>query len=224
MTYNTVYTGYPCCGSNTVPRFGEKISEVGPAVMGAQECQDKDLLASAAGYRVVPGTGPQNPILYDASKVSLVPGSGGWMDVPKDCHAQRTITWAKFTMGDGTGFYFFNTHLPHNGCEAESRDTHAQIAQMLVQKREQLGAGNVPTAVVCDCNPFASSGSSIGSFESILASSGLRKSYEARGTQGGHAGLDKIFASTDWTPSKGADHGTGSSDHPAITVDLMLGR
>lgn len=224
MTYNTVYTGYPCCGSNTVPQFGRKIDEVGPAVMGAQECQDKDLLANAAGYQVVPGTGFQNPILYDDSKVALVAGSGGWMDVPKDCYAQRTVTWAKFTMKNGMGFYFFNTHLPHNGCEAQSRDTHAQIATMLLQKREQLGAANVPTAVVCDCNPFASDGSSRGSFESVLASGGIRKAYEARGTQGGYAGLDKIFASMDWTPSNGADHGTGSSDHPAITADLMLAR
>lgn len=222
MTYNTVYTGYPCCGSNTVPQFGAKIREVGPAVMGAQECQDADLLASEAGYQVVPGTGPQNPILYDPSLVALVDGSGGWMDIPKDCYAQRTVTWAKFRIGSGsTEFWFFNTHLPHNGCEAESSNTHARVAQQLLDKRAELGA-DLPALVVCDCNPFASGGSSEGSFESTLAAGGIAKAYEGRGTQGGYAGLDKIFYSSQWTASDGADHGTGSSDHPAITADLSL--
>lgn len=222
MTYNTVYTGYPCCGSNTVPQFGAKIKDVGPAVLGAQECQDASLLAREAGYEVVPGTGPQNPILYDPNIAALVAGSGGWMDVPKDCYAQRTVTWAKFKAGGSSEFWFFNTHLPHNGCEAQSSDTHAEIAKMLTEKRVELGAEGQPTVVVCDCNPFASSGSSRGSFESNLASAGIAKAYEGRGTQGGYAGLDKIFYSSHWTASRGADHGTGSSDHPAITADLSL--
>jgi len=223
MTYNTVYTGYPCCGSNTVPEFGAKIREVGPAVTGTQECQDGNLLASAAGYQVVPDTGGGNNILYDSSQVSYVAGSGGLMNVPKDCYAQRTITFAKFRTTSGNReFWFFNTHLPHNGCDATPRETHAEIARMLLQKRRELGAESMPTVVTCDCNPFASSGSSQGSFESNLASAGIEKAYEGRGTFGGYAGLDKIFYSPHWTASNGADHGTGSSDHPAITADLTL--
>lgn len=223
MTYNTVYTGYPCCGSNKVPQFGAKIRDVGPTVVGGQEVQDKDLLGKEAGYQVVPGTGPQNPILYNPGLVTLVFGSGGFMDIPKNCYAQRTITWARFQFGrGGSDFWFFNTHLPHNGCEASSTDTHARIAKMLVNKREELGAASMPTAVVCDCNPFASSGSNDGSFESNLATAGIRLAYMGRGTQGGYAGLDKIFASDHFTDLGGTDHGTGSSDHPAITADLVL--
>ena len=94
---------------------------------------------------------------------------------------------------------------------------------MLLQKRQELGAGNSPTIVTGDCNPFASDGASQGSFESNLAAGGIAKAYQARGNTGGHAGLDKIFASQshfDW--SNGADVGTGSSDHPAIVADLTL--
>eukprot|EP00931_Biecheleriopsis_adriatica_P042894 TRINITY_DN2447_c0_g1_i3.p1 TRINITY_DN2447_c0_g1~~TRINITY_DN2447_c0_g1_i3.p1 ORF type:complete len:887 (-),score=130.08 TRINITY_DN2447_c0_g1_i3:97-2367(-) len=225
MTYNTVYTGYPCCGENRVPQFGSKIREVGPAVVGGQEVQDKDLLGREAGYQVVPGTGPQNPILFKPDLVTLVPGTGGFMDIPKDCYAQRTVTWAKFkSSGGGNEFWFFNTHLPHNGCEASSTNTHARIARMLLDKRVELGAAGMPTAVVCDCNPFASSGSSDGSFESNLADGGIRLIYMGRGTYGGYNGLDKIFASGEFTGSTGADHGTGSSDHPAITADLSVAR
>jgi len=229
MTYNTVYTGYPCCGSNKVPQFGAKIREVGPAVVGAQEVQvwdsGADLLAKEAGYQVVPGTGPQNPILYHPSKVSLVADTGGWMDVPRDNYAQRTLTWAKFRIGSGSDeFWFFNTHLPHNGDEAAPKETHARIARMLLAKREELGAANTATAVVCDCNPFASGGSSEGSFESNLASGGIVRAYMGTGAQGGYAGLDKIFYSPQFGASNGADHGTGSSDHPAITADLRLSR
>eukprot|EP00931_Biecheleriopsis_adriatica_P057984 TRINITY_DN3444_c0_g2_i1.p1 TRINITY_DN3444_c0_g2~~TRINITY_DN3444_c0_g2_i1.p1 ORF type:complete len:757 (-),score=116.40 TRINITY_DN3444_c0_g2_i1:25-2295(-) len=229
MTYNTVYTGYPCCGSNKVPQFGAKIREVGPAVVGAQEVQvwdsGADLLAKEAGYQVVPGTGPQNPILYHPSKVSLVADTGGWMDVPRDNYAQRTLTWAKFRIGSGSDeFWFFNTHLPHNGDEAAPKETHARIARMLLAKREELGAANTATAVVCDCNPFASGGSSEGSFESNLASGGIVRAYMGTGAQGGYGGLDKIFYSPQFGASNGADHGTGSSDHPAITADLRLSR
>jgi len=145
------------------------------------------------------------------------------MKVARDCYAQRTITFAKFRTTDGNReFWFFNTHLPHNGCDATSRDTHAEIARMLLQKRRELGAESMPTVVTCDFNPFASSGSSQGSFESNLASAGIEKAYEGRGTFGGYAGLDKIFYSPQWTASNGADHGTGSSDHPAIIADLAL--
>lgn len=166
------------------------------------------------------GTDFQNPILYNPEKVSFVQDTGGWMRIPRDNHAERTITWAKFKHGS-TEFLFFNTHLPHRHGEAWSENTHADIAQMLLQRRIQLGAGNMPTVITGDCNPFASSDASRGSFESNLVAAGFEKSYEARGNPG-HGGLDKIFASSHWIASNGADRGTGSSDHPAITVDLTL--
>merc|ERR1719230_520460 len=102
MSYNTQYTGYP----SRVNQYGNKVSDVGAAVVGTQECQDKYALATASGYEVVPGTDFQNPIFYNPSKVSLVQGSGGWMNIPRDRHATRTITWAKF-MYDAAEFWFF---------------------------------------------------------------------------------------------------------------------
>jgi hypothetical protein len=58
------------------------------------------------------------------------------------------------------------------------------IAQMLLDKRIQLGAGSVPTIVVGDCNPFASSGASNGTFESNLAEGGIEKIYTGTGIFG----------------------------------------
>ena len=99
-------------------------------------------------------------------------------------------------------------------------NTHAHIGQSLLAKRNEIGAANSPTIVVGNCNPFASAGAPEGSFESSLAAGGIAKVYQARGNTGGHAGLDKIFASQHWRASDAADRGTGRSDHPAISADL----
>mmetsp|Transcript_3516 Transcript_3516/g.6373 ORF Transcript_3516/g.6373 Transcript_3516/m.6373 type:complete len:154 (-) Transcript_3516:51-512(-) len=140
--------------------------------------------------------------------------------------ARRTISWGKFRIiqgsGSGNEFWFFNTHLPHPHGQSTDRNTHSIIAKMLLDKRAQLGAGNSPSIVTGDCNPFASAGASKGSFESNLAAGGIVKVYEATGSTGGLVGFDKIFASRDWTWSNAADAGTGSSDHPAIVVDLTF--
>uniref|UniRef100_A0A7S1L4I1 Endonuclease/exonuclease/phosphatase domain-containing protein n=1 Tax=Alexandrium catenella TaxID=2925 RepID=A0A7S1L4I1_ALECA len=215
MSYNTQYSGYPA----RVGQFGAKIRDVGAAVVGTQECQDKNALAAASGYGVVPGTDFQNPIFYNPGQVSFVADSGGWLKLPSDNHASRTLTWAKFRLGS-SDFWFFNTHLPHATGVAASSMTHSYIAQTLLQKRAELGAGSAPTVVIGDMNPFASAGAPA-SFESALAAAGIRKAYQAQGNPG-YSGLDKIFASSHWSSSNGADQGTGSSDHPAIAVDLAL--
>ena len=123
----------------------------------------------------------------------------------------------------GDVFWLFNTHLPHNGCDATGRNTHARIAQALVAKRDELGAGGTPTIVTGDCNPFASNGASEGTFESNLDDRGISRVYMGTGQFGGYGGLDKIFASDgDWTVQTAGDHGTGASDHPAISAELRL--
>jgi len=219
MSYNTEYTGY---NDGRVPAFGAKILDVNPDVVGVQECQDPYALASASGYSLLSGTGPQNYILYNADRVEAL--DSGWMDIPRDNYAQRTITWGKFRIrATGSEFWFFNTHLPHNGNAASDSNTHARIGRSLVAKRNDLGGANTPTIVVGDCNPFASSGASEGSFESNLAANGIPKVYEGTGISGGYGGLDKIFASDgDWTTLGASDRGTGSSDHPAIAAELSL--
>ena len=133
------------------------------------------------------------------------------------------MAWGKFQIrATGDAFWFFNTHLPHNGCAATDRNTHASIARQLVDKRVSLGAGGTPTIVVGDCNPFASGGASEGSFESNLASRGIPLVYMGTGQFGGYGGLDKIFATTEWTTIGAADRGPGGSDHPAISAELRL--
>merc|ERR1712232_67394 len=161
-------------------------------------------------------------MFYNPNKVTLVDGSVGHMSIPRDNYAARTIVWAKFRV-NSSEFLFFNTHLPHNHNEASSRNTHARIAQMLLRKRWELGADDVPTVMTGDMNPFASNGASEGSFESNLEAAAFTKAYQAKGNPG-YRGLDKIFSSPHWTPSNGADQGTGRSDHPAIAVDLTLQR
>jgi hypothetical protein len=86
--------------------------------------------------------------------------------------------------GAGNEFWFFNTHLPHNLGAAADLNTHARIGQMLLDKRIELGAGSSPTIVVGDCNPFASSGASNGTFESNLAQGRIKKIYTGTGIYG----------------------------------------
>ena len=90
----------------------------------------------------------------------------------------------------------------------------------MVDKRNELGAG--ATIVVGDCNPFASNGSSEGSFESNLADRGIPLVYVGTGAFGGYGYLDKIFATTEWSKIEAKDEGTGGSDHPAISAELRL--
>jgi len=217
MSYNTQYSGYP----DRVDQFGAKIRGVRAAVVGTQECQDKHALARASGYQFVPGTDFQNPIFFDPDQVSLVQGSGGWMKIPRDDYATRTMTWGRFKFKQGRAdFWFFNTHLPHRHGLAASAMTHSNIAHMLLQKRDDLGAESAPTVIVGDMNPFASDGAAA-SFESTLIEAGFVKTYQGRGNPG-FSGLDKIFASPHWRFSNGGDQGTGSSDHTAIAVELTL--
>jgi len=217
MSYNTEYRGY---WDGRVGDYGQKIRDVGPSVVGIQECQDYAALESASGYTAVPTVGNKNPILYNPEKVSYIDGSAGYMSIPRDDHAQRYVSFAKFRFGS-TEFWHFNTHLPHRHNEASSRNTHARIAQSLLRKREELRAADMPTVVTGDMNPFASDGATMGSFEDNLITAGFSKAYQARGNPG-YSGLDNIFASSHWDASNGADLGTGRSDHPAIAVDLAL--
>lgn len=222
MSYNTEYTGY---WDGRFSSFATHISNVDADVVGLQECQDASGIATASGYSFLAASGNGNTILHKASRLKAL--RSGRFDVPRDEFAKRTISWGQFRIIQGVGvgneFWFFNTHLPHRHGEAADPNTHSIIAQMLLEKREEIGAGTAPTIVTGDCNPFASSGASEGSFESNLAAGGVVKVYEATGITGGYAGLDKIFASREhWDWSNAADVGTGSSDHPAIAVDLTF--
>jgi len=217
MSYNTQYTGYY---DGRIPSFGAKIREVGADVVGVQECQIPDALASASGYALVTGTGNQNYIFYNAERLRVI--DSGWSTIPEDEYAPRTFTWAIFEIiGNGYQFIFFNTHLPHRHGQASDPNTHSLIGQSLLTKRNEIVADNsMPTVVVCDCNPFASDGASQGSFEDSLDAADIPRLYIARGNPG-FGGLDKIFASSnDWIGSDGSDVGTGDSDHPAIAINL----
>ena len=178
-------------------------------------------MASSSGYMALKGTGNQNYILYDPSKLPLV--SDGRMRIPRDNYAERAITWGEFRLAD-TSIWFFNTHLPHNHNEASSKTTHAKIAKMLLDKRRELGLENAPSIVVGDMNSFASDYNKVsgGGFESNLQANGFTLAYSARGSPG-HGGLDHILYSTaHWKQKNCRDNGTGGSDHPAITCDLVL--
>merc|ERR1712238_149456 len=197
MSYNTEYTGYH---DGRLPSFATKIAEVAADVVGVQECQDANALATQSGYTILIDTGTQNYILYNANRLQQL--DSGSMQIPRDDHAPRALTWGRFRILEGSGvgneFWFFNTHLPHRANEASDPNTHARIGRMLLAKRIELGANNSPTIVVGDCNPFASAGASEGSFESNLGEGGIIKIYEATGRNGGYAGLDKIFASKEY--------------------------
>jgi len=223
VSYNTLYTNFPCCGGSDwkVQKLGDTIVDLAPAIVGTQETQDRHLLERKAnGFKLVPNT-QGNPIYYNPSKVSFQ-GESGDISIPRDNYAHRTITYAKFKLGS-TVFWHFNTHMPHKHGDAGKQGTHARIAQMLLDKRRDLGADNSPTVITGDFNPFASNGDWQGSFEDNIKKGGFTRSYKARGNTGGYGGLDKIFHSNaHWRSANGKDGPTGGSDHPTIYVELTL--
>ena len=111
-------------------------------------------IARATGYALA-FDGNGNTILYKSDRLKVL--SRGVFDVPRDDYAQRNIAWAHFqiTQGprSGTQFWYFNTHLPHRHNQAADPNTHAIIANMLLDKRIELGAGDSPIIVTGDCNP-----------------------------------------------------------------------
>jgi len=218
MSYNTEYRNY----NARIGGYAQKIKEVAPAIVGLQECQNRDGLARQSGYTANKDTGSQNYMLFDAQKVTLV--NGGYMRIPRDNYAPRYITWGQFMLGE-TKIWFFNTHLPHNHNEAWSQSTHAKIARMLLDKIKELGAENAPKVVVGDMNSHASNFNRVqgGGFESNLEANGFTLAYTAQGHSGGHGRIDHILYSTEhWTHSGCHDSGTGGSDHTSITCDLTL--
>ena len=90
MSYNTEYSGYK---DGRLPDFASKIREVQPNIVGVQECQDPNALASGSGYAVLTQTGPQNYILYKANRLQVL--NRGFMSIPRDDFSERTITWGK---------------------------------------------------------------------------------------------------------------------------------
>jgi len=217
MSYNTQYSNY----DSRMGGYAQKIKEVAPAIVGLQECQNRDGLAGLSGYTANTETGTQNYMLFDTTQVTLT--SGGWMSIPRDDYAPRAITWGQFKLGDTT-IWLFNTHLPHNHNEAHSQTTHARIAAMLLQKRKDLGAEHAPTIVLGDMNSHASNFNKVhtGGFESNLEANGFVWAYTAKGGPG-FGGIDHIlYSAPHWTHSDCRDTGTGGSDHTSITCDLKL--
>jgi endonuclease/exonuclease/phosphatase family metal-dependent hydrolase len=221
MSYNTEFNGYPGHGGHDrVGAYGAKIREVNAAVVGVQECQDAEALAQASGsgYSVVPNTGGGNNILYKPASVSLVPGSSGHFSIPKDDYAARTVTYAKFRK-QGHEFLFFNTHMPHDRGEARDPGTHEKIGSMVMKKRAELQANDLPTILTADTNRHKAKCKTFGE---RLKEGGIHEVYRATGNRGGHGHIDAIFYSG--SGSNGKDEGTGESDHPAISAVIELQR
>jgi hypothetical protein len=91
MSYNTEYTGYN--GDGRIVFFAQKIAEVAADVVGLQECQDANALATLVGYpyKVLSATGAQNYILYNANRVQYL--ESGSMNIPSDTYTHRALTW-----------------------------------------------------------------------------------------------------------------------------------
>jgi len=217
MSYNTEYKDY----TSRMGGYARKIREEQPAIVGLQECQNRDGLANLAHYSANLNTGNQNYMVYNPSMVTLL--DGGYLPIPRDNYAPRAITWGKFRLGSREVF-FFNTHLPHNHGEAASQQTHARIAGMFFNLRSQLGAADKPCIVVGDMNSFASNWNQVagGGFESNLEANGFNNAYTAHGNPG-YSNLDHImYSSAHWTVTNCKDAGTGGSDHTSITCDMTL--
>lgn len=129
--------------------LGDYIKNTDPDLLGLQEVLQEQInfLDSIAGYDYVGvgrdnGTsgGEYNPIFYKSEKFTLLESGTFWLSsTPNkpskgwDAACNRICTWALFKRKNGERFYFFNTHLDHEGVKARleaSRIICARIALM----------------------------------------------------------------------------------------------
>jgi endonuclease/exonuclease/phosphatase family metal-dependent hydrolase len=220
MSYNTQYSGYP----SKMWEYAQLIRSVAPAIVGLQECQDRDGLARQAGYTALTGTGHCNYIIYNPREAT--PMKQGSLEITSENtrrfnYAKRCISYGQFRLGD-SAIWFFNTHLPHNDGDAWPKQTHARIARAFLKKRRELGAENSPSIIVGDFNPHASDFNNVhgGGFKSNLQANGFTHAYESFGTLRHYDHI--MYSSGDWSHQNCRDTGKGGSDHTSVTCGLVL--
>lgn len=169
MSFNIRYAGAED-GTNSwkyrYPAVAMMLDDQRPDVVGLQECvyEQFQYLQSAMDklYKIV-GVGREDgkkegemmAIMYNPKTVSLVKWGTFWLsetpDVPSkgwDAACYRTATWAIMKdKATGKKFFFINTHLDHQGAEAQKNG-----AQLLVEKIAELNPSGCPVILTGDLN------------------------------------------------------------------------
>lgn len=137
-----------------------------PMLIGVQECyisQRNDIMNNVEGYgcygvgRTDGNTsGETTSILYDKNRFSLLEQGTFWLtekdinspNLGWDASIKRTTTWVKLEVNSTRQqFFFFNTHLDHQGAQAKSEGLK------LIQKRiDDLNPGGLPVVLTGDFN------------------------------------------------------------------------
>ena len=145
-----------------------------PDIIGTQECyasQRADMLSHLKGYDyygVSRTSGVDSPtakhettsVLYDASKFEVVDKGTFWLsETPStpsagwDATIKRSTTWVLFKEKKSEyKFYFVNTHLDHQGIQAQTEGV-----KLIRQKIDEMNKADLPVLVTGDMNVEQSS-------------------------------------------------------------------
>lgn len=169
LSFNIRYSGAED-GTNSwkyrYPAVAMMIDDQRPDVIGLQEClyEQFQYLQNAMDklYKIVgvgrddgKKAGEMMAIMYNPKTVSLLKWGTFWLsetpDVPSkgwDAACYRTATWALMKdKATGKQFYFVNTHLDHQGAEAQRNG-----AQLVADKIAEMNGSGLPVILTGDFN------------------------------------------------------------------------
>lgn len=188
-----------------------------PYIAASQENQSGGQIARSGHFqrvRLGKGSG-DNSILFSGPNISLQ--DQGQHDIERDTHAERTLVWSKFKVGN-RDVVVFNAHLPHGavsnvaGNRPASAHSHKDAANILLAKWHEFG--KPPTAVLCDCNTGKVGGQQ---FKDVLTKSGHFTLAE-------DGGLDLVFFSNGSLEKVDANKGGSLTEnfHRIIWAELKI--
>lgn len=169
VSFNIRYAGAED-GTNSwkyrYPAVAMMLDDQRPDIVGLQECMYEQFqyLQSALDklYKIVgvgrddgKKAGEMMAIMYNPKTVALLKWGTFWLsetpDVPSkgwDAACYRTATWALMKdKASGKQFYFVNTHLDHQGAEAQKNG-----AQLVVDRIAEMNKSNLPVILTGDFN------------------------------------------------------------------------
>jgi len=192
-------------------------------VAGLQECMNEDEMQQALGWRMTkaPGTDIFNCIFYKPSVVEFGGISGRMYlgNQGRDSYSERFVSYAKLLRA-GREFWVFSTHwcLDNECGGAAGGLRHKHSAQVILAKREELGAADMPTIITADANSHMDGYDEDDGVQWLLT-----HGFEIAGKGPMMGGIDYIFVSKGhWSIGAQRVGPTAPSDHPSFTVELTL--
>ena len=193
------------------------IKEKSPEIFGTQELfyeQGQYIVEKAPEYawfgvsRRGDKTDEHMGVFYKPDKLRLVESGNFWLSENPETPGSmswnvtlpRMVTWGLFEIkGSGKRFYFYNTHFPHRGQDAEARVQSAKVIQQRIASLPK----NTPFVLTGDFN------TDVGSAPYKTIAEGLTDAWETAPTKSGPRGTFHGFSGTpgaariDWIMFRG---------------------